>query len=395
MLNKALLDKDVLEFIKENRKKDLPALILKGSPFENLTVKELAVQIKGLKVAEKKFPSLFKLEEILYPPKLNLEQTSSEITAKYKASLIRGDRIADLTGGFGIDSYFLSQSFDKLDYFEINQELAETAEHNFKVLNAQNIRVSAQNGLDYLKDNDIQYDWIYADPARRDAQGKKVFKLEDCEPNIPGQLKMLFAHTKNILLKTSPILDISAGQEELDFVSEIHIVAVGNEVKELLWILRKGFKGDLTIKTVNFEKDQVQKFEDKKNNNIEATYSEPQRYLYEPNSAIMKSGLFQSLSHITGTKKLHQHSHLYTSKELNDFPGRIFQITDIKDYKPAHLKKYFKHKKANVTTRNFPETVDQIRKKLKIKDGGDTYLFFTTNLRNDKIVIFCKKSQTI
>ncbi len=393
MLNKALLDKDVSEFISKNRKKDLPALILKGSPFEKVSIQELAVQIKGLNVAEKKFQEFFKTEGILYPPKLNLEQTSSEITAKYKASLVQGEQIADLTGGFGIDSFFLSQSFERLDYFEINKNLAETAAHNFKILNAGNITVKAKNGLDYLKNHQTNYDWIYADPARRDSTGGKVFRLEDCEPDIPGHIGTLFANTNNILLKTSPILDISAGLEELYFVSEIHVVAVGNEVKELLWILKKGFKEEPVIKTLNFEKDQIQEFEGTKNNfeTEEITYSAPQKYLYEPNSAIMKSGLFQSLALKTNTRKIHQHSHLYTSADLKNFPGRIFQITDIKEYKPSNLKKYFKSKKANVTIRNFPDTVAEIRKKLKIKEGGETYLFFTTNLKNEKILIFCKK----
>ncbi|MDX1762616.1 MAG: class I SAM-dependent methyltransferase, partial [Christiangramia sp.] len=246
--------------------------------------------------------------------------------------------------------------------------------------------------LTILKESVKTFDWVYADPARRDDRGGKVFRFEDCEPNIPANLEMIFEHTDNIMVKSSPILDITAGMNELGNVKEVHVVAVKNEVKELLWILQKNFQDEPKIKTINFEKEQVQEFADDREFASEnASISLPEKYLYEPNSAIMKSGLFDILAVKTGTQKLHQHSHLYTSKELLSFPGRIFKITDIKEYKPSYLKKYFKSKKANITTRNFPETVDNIRKKFKIKEGGSDYLFFTTNMNDEKIVIFCKK----
>ena len=392
MLNKALLDPEVSRFIRENLKKDLPSLILKGSPFENISIQELAVQIKGLKVAEKKFPELYQNSKLLYPPKLNLEQTSSEITARYKASLISGKAGIDLTGGLGIDSYYLSQNFENFTYCELNPELAEIAAYNFEVLGAENIKVHIGNSLTILKRSGKTFDWVYADPARRDDRGGKVFRFEDCEPNIPAHLEMIFEHTDKVMVKSSPILDITAGINELGNVKEVHVVAVKNEVKELLWILQKNFQDEPEIKTINFEKEKVQEFADDREFASEnASISLSEKYLYEPNSAIMKSGLFEILAVKTGTKKLHQHSHLYTSKELLSFPGRVFQITDIKEYKPSHLKKYFKSKKANITTRNFPETVENIRKKLKIKEGGSDYIFFTTNMNDEKIVIFCKK----
>ena len=392
MLNKALLDPEVSRFIRQNQKKDLPALILKGSPFENISIQELAIQIKGLKVAEKKFPELYKNQNILYPAKLNLEQTSSEITAKYKASLVQGKLGIDLTGGLGIDTFYISRNFSKFNYNELNTGLSKIAEHNFKVLGAHNISVNAGDGLTFLKRSEEQYDWVYADPARRDDQGGKVFKFEDCEPDIPGNLKLIWEHSSNLMLKSSPILDITAGLNELEFVKEVHIVAVRNEVKELLWILEKDHKERPVIKTINFEKDSVQKFsEENERAENAAEFALPETYLYEPNAAIMKSGLFDLLSIKTKTKKLHPHSHLYTSEDLTYFPGRSFQITGIKEYKPSELKKYFKSKKANITTRNFSESVESIRKKFKIKDGGSDYIFFTTNMKDEKIVIFCKK----
>jgi len=392
MLNKALLDTEVSEFIKEHQKKDLPALILKGSPFKNITIQELAVQIQGLKIAEKKFPELYQNKAILYPPKLNLEQTSSQITAKYKASLIKGEFGIDLTGGLGVDSYFISQNFKKFSYCELNPELAEIAEYNFNILGAENISVNTGDGLSILKESDEKFDWIYVDPARRDNHGGKVFRFEDCEPNIPANLKLLFKNTEHIMIKSSPLLDITAGLSELKFVKEVHIVAVRNEVKELLWILEKDYAQKAMVKTINFEKNKIQEFSGKFGNEpIDIQFGLPENYLYEPNAAIMKSGLFDLLAFETKTKKLHQHSHLYTSDKKDKFPGRIFQVTGIKNYKPSDLKKHFKSKKANITTRNFPESVESIRKKFKIKEGGSDYIFFTTNKNGDKIVIFCKK----
>lgn len=392
MLNKALLDPEVSRFIKENQKKDLPSLILKGSPFENVNIQELAVQIKGLKVAEKKFPELYQNPYILYPPKLNLEQTSSEITAKYKASLITGESGIDLTGGLGIDAYFISKNFKRFTYCELNADLAEIAEHNFQALNADNILMNTGDGLSILERSENKFDWVYADPARRDDTGGKVFKFEDCDPNIPKHLKLIFQRSANLMVKSSPILDITAGIQELRFVKEIHILAIKNEVKELLWILNKDLSGTPMIKTLNFDKDKVQVLSGKFERGLmKVEYGLPGIYLYEPNAAIMKSGLFDLLAVNSKTKKLHPHSHLYTSDNLVDFPGRSFQVVDIKEYKPNELKKYFKSKKANITTRNFPDSVENIRKKFKIKDGGSDYIFFTTNMREEKIVLFCKK----
>lgn len=393
MLNKALLKPEISTFVYENRKKDLPSLILKGSPFSEVSVQELAQQIQGLKIAEKKFPEFYKNRSILYPPKLNLEQTSSQITAEYKASLVEGEKGIDLTGGLGIDSYYLSEKFKEFIYCELNSELSEIAAHNFKALKAENIQVINEDSIQFLKNFQKQFDLIYADPARRDEHGGKVFKLADCVPEIPSNLSMLFEISEKILLKTSPMLDISIGLQELRYVKEIHVLAVNNEVRELLWILDKREEGQNPfLKTVNFAKSDVEKLSGRLNENLpEVEFSMPQNFLYEPNAALMKSGLFDKLAAETNTKKLHQNSHLYTSESEIVFPGRKFQIIEVKDYKPSELKKRFKKKKANITTRNFAESVEELRKKFKIKDGGEDYLFFTTNLNEERIVILCRK----
>ncbi|WP_372919380.1 class I SAM-dependent methyltransferase [Salegentibacter sp.] len=393
-MNKALLKSEIQEYIRKNLKSDLTGLVLKGSPFPEVSSAEIAVQIAGLKTAKNKFPIWFKTKGILYPPKINLEQTSSEITAKYKASLIHGERLIDLTGGFGIDDCFFGKSFTEVVYCELNEELAEIAKHNFRQLGKDNIQVVPGDGLQTLEESDNKFDVIYADPGRRDDHGGKVFKLADCLPDVPANLDLLFTKTDRILIKTSPLLDITAGLTELKHVSEIHIVAVNNEVKELLWLLEKDFSGSLHIKTINFKKSHPEEFYGDLKNKPELNFSLPKKYIYEPNAAIMKSGLFESLAQKTGTYKLHKNSHLFTSEELKEFPGRKFEIIDSKHFKPSVLKKQFKGIKANIATRNFPESVADIRKLLKIRDGGKRYLFFTTNLEEKKIVLDCRKIES-
>ena len=292
----------------------------------------------------------------------------------------------------GIDDFYFAQHFKEVIHCELNAELSEIAAHNLKQLGRENISFKNEDSLEYLKNTDQNFDCIYVDPARRDNAGGKVFRLADCLPNVPANLDLLFKKTDIILIKTSPLLDLQAGISELQSVTEIHIIAVNNEVKELLWLLKKGDNQETKIKTLNFTKKGVEKFEgilDKLTG--EVAYSLPKNFLYEPNAAIMKSGLFREIALQTQTSKLHKNSHLYTSEKEINFPGRKFKILDIEEYKPGSLKKKFKKLKANITTRNFPESVVILRKKLKIKDGGKTYLFFTTNINNQKIVLVCEK----
>ena len=390
-MNIELLTPEVQQFVTENLRADVSALVLKGSPFENISSAELATQLAGRKTAERKLPLWFNNEHILYPPKLNLEQTSSQITAEYKASLVSGKRLADLTGGFGIDSYFFSKKTGEVFYNELNKDLAAIARHNFKALEANNINVNSDDGLEFLKSTEIELDWIYLDPARRDDYGGKVFRLTDCTPDVTQNLPQLFEKSEHILIKTSPLLDLKLGISDLDFVAEIHIVAIENEVKELLWFLKKGNTSALKIITKNFTKKEEQTFTTSFDESERANIGPPEAYLYEPNAAIMKSQLFGKLAMEFQLKKLHQNSHLFTSKENMSFPGRKFKITDILAFGSKDLKKRFKSKKANISTRNFPLDVESIRKKYKIRDGGIDYLFFTTNLKEEKIVLVCEK----
>ncbi len=392
-MNKKILHKEVQDFIfdKSNTSINLSKLILSGSPFEDISPQELAQQISGRLKAKQKLPTWFSKTGIYYPPTLNLEQTSSEATALYKSNLVSGDTLIDLTGGFGIDDYFFSKKMQYVIHCELNEELSTIAAHNFSVLELKNIKSETGDGLKTLE-NIKQIDWIYIDPSRRHDHKGKVFFLEDCLPNVPNNLELLFTKSKNILIKTSPLLDLQVGINSLQHVKEIHVIAVENEVKELLWVLDKSFTGDSTIKTINIQKTKNQEFSFalKEEAQQPVHLGTPKAFLYEPNAAILKSGGFLSIGNTLGLEKIHVHSHLYTSNHIIDFPGRCFEIISILPYQKKTVSTTG-ITKANITTRNFPESVATLRKKHKIKDGGDIYLFFTTDHNDKKIVLWCKK----
>ena len=387
-MNKKLLHREVQEFIK-NYKEPISKLAFAGSPFKNITVQELMQQIDSRQKVKDKLPSFFSTENIYYPPKVNLEQTSSEITAQYKASIISGESIADITGGFGVDSFYFSKKFKKVAHYEHDIELSKIAQHNFKQLGITNITTFEGDGIRNIQDK--KYDVVYADPSRRHNTKGKVFFLNDCEPNIPENLKLLFNDAPTLLIKTSPMLDITVGLQELNNIQEIHIVAINNEVKELLWLLKSNFKGTPEIKTINFNKGSTDTFDFIFGSDAEPFFSEPLRFLYEPNAAILKSGAFNQISEAYKVKKLHKNTHLYTSEALRDFPGRCFIIKNSVPYSKKEMKNALNFNKANITTRNFTESVAHLRKKWKLADGGDSYLFFTTNLDEDKIMLVCEK----
>ncbi|WP_452598172.1 THUMP-like domain-containing protein [Pontimicrobium sp. MEBiC01747] len=392
-MNYSILNTEHQEFINANLNSDIASLLLKGIPNTTVEAKAIIEQIEAKKRCKKKLPTWFNTKQIYYPNKLNIEQTSSEITAKFKASLISGNSIIDLTGGFGVDCYYFSKVFKDVVHCEINNELSQKVSHNYKQLAINNVNCINQDGIEYLLKSEQKFDYIYIDPSRRNDAKGKVFLLNDCLPNIPKHLDLLFKRTKTIVIKTSPLLDVSIGINELKYVKTIYSVAVNNEVKELLWVLDRDFNGEINIQTTNLLKTTQQTFQFYLNEEAEteANYSEPLTYLYEPNAAILKMGAFNSISSQLNLNKLQKHSHLYTSNSLITFPGRRFKIEKIIDYNKKLFKKEMNITKANVTTRNFPETVQTIRKKLKIKDGGNYYLFFTTLNNTKKVTLSCSK----
>jgi hypothetical protein len=391
-LDSSLLHPEIQKFITANIGADSSKLALQKNPFPEVNWIAILNQIAAKTKSKNKLPTFFKTENIIYPSKISVEQTSSEKTAQYKASLVSGETLIDLTGGFGVDDLYFSKVMENVIHCEIEEELSMLAQHNFEVLGIQNVQCELGDSSTYLEKTQSKLDWIYIDPSRRNDTKGKVFMLKDCLPNVPELLPFYFTKSDNILIKTAPILDISAGLLELSNVKYIHIVAVDNEVKELIWELSKSFSGVTTIKTVNITNDKREEFSFELNSNAQfPNYGFPKKYLYEPNSAIMKSGGFDEIGIQYHLEKLHQHSHLYTSEDKIDFPGRVFEIQEAFSYTKSEMKSFLENKKANITTRNFPDSVEEIRKKWKIKDGGNVYCFFTTDRNNHKIVLICNK----
>jgi hypothetical protein len=386
-----LLQPEIQDFINKNLNEDSSKLALKKNPFPEINYSVLINQILSKKKAKNKLSTWFSNENIIYPDKISIEQTSSETTAKYKASLVSGEKLIDCTGGFGIDDYYFSKQFKTVIHCELNSDLSQIVKHNFKVLKASNIECYQGDSTEILEQMNQKFDCIYIDPSRRNDAKGKVFMLADCLPNVVVLKDFYYQFTDTILIKTAPILDLHAGLLELKNVSEIHIVAVDNEVKELLWKMEKNFDSSPIIIAVNLEKEKqtITKIESSKS--YSARYSLPKKYLYEPNASLMKSGGFEAVSQLFAIGKFHQHSHLYTSDEVIDFPGRKFQIDVIVPFHKKDISEHIQEKKMNVSTRNFPIKPEEIKKKYKISDGGTIFAFFTTNLNNEKIILLCTK----
>jgi hypothetical protein len=393
-LNLKLLDPDIQDFINNNIGVAIAKLALQKNPFPEIEWITILNQIEAKSKSKEKLPNWFATKKILFPSKISVEQTSSEKTASYKSEIVSGESLIDLTGGFGVDDFYFAKKMENVIHCEINPELSQIVKHNFEQLQVKNISCHSGDSLEILAQLNTKYDWIYIDPSRRNDAKGKVFMLKDCLPNVPEHLDFLFRFSNNILIKTAPLLDISAGLSELKNVKSIHIVALENEVKELLWEIHKDYLGKTNIKTVNLIKEKQDTFEFILNENLEIPeYGLPENYLYEPNSSIMKSGGFDEVGPFFKLKKLHKHSHLYTNSERIDFPGRVFEIENIVPYHKKEMKTFLEGKQFNITTRNFPETVESIRNKWKIKEGGNQYCFFTTDENDNKIVLICKKNK--
>ena len=376
-----ILNKEVQNYINANLETDLQSLLLKKSPFSEVSMQEMVQQIKGKKVAQRKFPFLLK-ENIVFPPNLNLEQASSQSTAEFKADNLNGKKFLDLTCGFGIDAYFLSQNFGEITLVEKNPELLDLVKHNWKILNKTATFVN-ENLEHFLAKNSDRFDVIYLDPARRDSEKNKKFLLEDLSPNLLEIQDQLLEISSQIIIKLSPLIDISYLISVLKNVAKIQIIAVRNEVKELIVFLEKARKGDdVEISCINLESDDAEfAFQFKEEKTAVSAFSEPQQFLYIPNNAVLKSGAFNLISQFFNGKKLHPNTHFYTSdKRIERFPGRILEINMIDS---KHIRKGEKY---NIISKNYPLSPDEIKKKYKILDGGNCYLIFTQT-QNRKIIL--------
>jgi 16S rRNA G966 N2-methylase RsmD len=385
------------EFILKNLNSDINKLLLQNHN-EDIDIKFCVRQIEGYNKAKEKFASLIKNHNLLFPNKINLEQSSSGETAHYKASLLHKDStLRDLTSGFGIDDIFFAKEIKKVYYHETDIELALIAEHNFKLLGINNIEISQGNSLNSFEEL-AETDIIYIDPSRRDANNNKVVLLKDSEPNIVAILPKLFEKAKKIYIKLSPMLDIKLAMQELINTKEVHIISVKNECKELLVVLERNYTNEVIFHCIDIIPNHISKFTFTQEKSIsrfaEINLIKRGIFLYEPNASIMKAGGYHHISQAYQIDKLAPHSHLFISEnEIEDFPGRSFIIKGVMQYNNKTIKNLSKcFPKANITTRNFPQTVAQIRERTKINEGSDEYLFFTTDNKSNRIIISCEKT---
>ena len=390
-----MLDYATIEFIAQHREDDVRMLALQAKRYPTVDMREAVTQIEGWQQAREKLPEWAAVEGIIYPPKISMEQCSSEKTAKYKAGLIEGKMFADLTGGFGIDFSYMARGFGEAFYIERNERLCEIARANFSRLGLDHVKVLNGNSEE-LFGTLPHLDWIFVDPARRDSDGRKVVALSDCEPNVV-ELDLL-SKADMAMIKCSPMLDITMACRQLGSVSSVHIISVNNECKELLIILNSGNFTGITTHCVNILKDggmQTFSFTQEEEDLASISYcSEVGKYLYEPNASIQKAGCPKSLGAHYHVDKLHPNSHLYTSIEhVHDFPGRTFEIVEVLGFSKADIKRVQSLGKANITVRNFPENVQLLRKRLKLADGGENYIFATTLNDSSKVLIVCKKAE--
>ena len=339
-------------------------------------------QIEGRERTADKLPTFASIPDWWYPVRLSCEQCSSELTARYKASLLsplalgegKEERFLDLAGGYGVDTYFLSEQFIHTDYVEQNEELCRIAAHNFALsqkskVERQKLSIAIHNTTaeDFLLSSpcgEAGWGLIFLDPARRDSHGSKVFRIEECTPNVVELLPTLLAHSKRLLIKLSPMLDLTQAVTSLSQVNwDIHIVAIKNEVKEVL--LLSGGTGQIT--TIDLaQKDQAFVFtrEEEQHCGLDIRDGKLANYLYEPNAAILKAGAYKLVAQRFGLHKLDVNTHLYTSRQfIENFPGRVWRITEKQNLKQA-----------NVLTRNYPLTPEQLKKKLHLRDGGTAFV---------------------
>lgn len=385
-------ERDVIEAHRAASGDELLALLVKaGDPRK----RELIRQLLERQVIRHKLPEFYNASSLFCPPRLNLEQSSSEATAQFKASLFHGQLFIDLTAGMGIDGRFFAAQFREGILVEQSATLSRITSHNLALLQCNNLKfVHGMDAAHFLAQFNGKADLLYLDPARRDEAGGKVVRLQDCEPDPVTLMPAMLAISDRILLKTSPMLDIRAACEALPFVSDVYVVAVDNECKELLFLINKSSSRPLQVHAVNLGKKGSSAFvfmphEEK---DLGSHMGDPATYLYEPNAAVMKSGGFKSIGRQYALSKLHQHTHLYTSDTCYpDFPGRCFEVYAQSKVDKRLIAKQLPGMQAHVSLRNFPGTVQDFRKKMGISAGGDQYVFVTTLRDGTRTVLFCRK----
>ena len=395
-MNSKLLSDEIQSYIREHEHVDAKKLLLKYRSIQGIPASTIAQQIIGRQKAKEKLPLFYETHNIIYPPGINLEQSSSEATAQYKKDFIfegieSPGCIADLTGGLGVDSYFFDQIFSKVFFIEPDVELLEIVKHNHRQLGAKNITYFPSTAEAFLEQFHQPLDCFYIDPSRRREGNRKVFSFADCAPDVTSLQPRLFQLTRFVVVKASPLLDIKQGISDLQFVKRVVVLSVQNECKELLFVCERDHWGEPLIQAVNVLKGknpQLVQFRHSDEREAIVTYSEPLSYLYEPNASLLKAGAFKIISDRYNLLKLHPNTHLYTSDTLvRDFPGNTFRVIAQPKASKKVVNEFFSEGKAIVTTRNYPLSVSELRKKTGLKEGGEKYLIGCSSQSKKHLIV--------
>ena len=383
------VNQSTLDYIRQHADEDVRQLALRGHKCPDVDLQYALEQIAGRQKARTKLPSWAAIDGIVYPAHLSMEQCSSEVTARYKASIAgKGALFVDLTAGFGVDMAFISQGFQKAVHVEQQPQLCAISSENFRLLGLNHVEVFCGDGVAYL--HTMRHaDLLFIDPARRDVHGGRTYDISDCTPNVLEILDEMLEKADRVMIKLSPMLDWRKAVADLGKVNEVHIISVDNECKELLLILSKTKKPLRVFCVNNDECFEV----------VEGISSQPRplpqdmRYLYEPNASVMKAGCFDLIEQRFGVVQLERNSHLFVSdKEILGFPGRQFLIEKRTSMNKRELKATLADvDQANITVRNFPMSVAELRKRLKLKEGGDVYIFATTISDEGHQLLVCRK----
>ena len=386
----------VQRYILENENQDVRDMILKNKALFDIPAAQLSEQISSRRKAKEKLPLYYDTSGIIYPPTENLEQSSSQATAQFKSRMMHDlfpglKTCADLTGGFGVDTYFFSKTVEQIHYVEPEPSLLEIARHNHKLLGAENIHYHASSAEAFLETTALSFDFVFLDPSRRARTGKRIHALADSHPDVVAMRGNILEKTSLVLVKASPLLDIQAGVAALECVKHVFVISVKNECKELLFLCARGFEGTPLIEALNMrEEDSLDKFQFtfSEEHGQKITFSDPLKYIYEPNASILKAGAFKSVATRFNLKKISPNTHLYTGTEMIEtFPGKKFEIEEFVKADPTGVKSSFPEGKANVTTRNYPLKPEALKKKTGLKDGGEKFLIGLSGEKKKFLVV--------
>lgn len=391
-------NEELKAFILSHRTDNPLVLALQQKKYPHINMKFVAQQVEGFHMAKDKLPSLSLCDDFVYPPKLNREQCSSEATAVFKAEEYALDKtIADITGGLGIDSIFMSKTAKSVTYIEQNKELYNVAQHNFQALSLSNIECRYTDGIQFLKETDRHFDLIYIDPARRDDHGRKVSAFEYCTPNILENFDLLLSKTDLVLIKSSPMIDISVALSQLRNVVSTTVLSVRNECKEVLFLCSSKVTTSSTIcRCVNIRTDggmDELTFSRETETSLTIPYSATiNKYIYDPNVSLLKGGAFKTVAQTYNIAKLHRNTHLYTNSEIiKKFPGRVFEVIKELRLSAKEVADNIPNGKAHVIVRNYPLGSQELQKKLQLKEGGELFVIALTKCDEKKTLLLCHR----